>query len=29
MGVAEGMKHARHRIVGLPVVMHDSADDIR
>jgi len=28
MGVAQGMKHARHRVVGLPVVMHHNADHI-
>src|ERR1035437_1156989 len=29
MGIAESMEHSRHRIVGLPVVVHDRADDIR
>ena len=29
MGVAQGMQHAWHRVVGLPVIVHDDADDIR
>ena len=29
MGVAQGVQHALHRVVGLPVVMHDDADDVR
>src|SRR3984893_4875506 len=27
MSVAQGMQHALHRVVGLPVVMHHDADD--
>ena len=29
MGVAQGMQHPFHRVVGLPVVMHDDADNSR
>jgi hypothetical protein len=29
MSVAQGVQHARHSVVGLPVVMHDRADDVR
>ena len=29
MGVAQGMKHVRHRVVGFPVIMHDDTDDLR
>ena len=29
MSVTQGVQHARHGVVGLPVVMHDRADDVR
>ena len=29
IGVAQRVQHARHGVVGLPVVMHDGADDVR
>ena len=28
MGVAQGMEHAFHRVVGLPVIMHHGANDV-
>ena len=28
MGVAQGVQHARHRVVGLPVIVDDDAGDI-
>ena len=29
MGVAQGVQHALHRVIGLPVIVNDDADDIR
>jgi len=29
MGVAQGMQHPFHRVVGLPVVMHNDAHNVR
>src|ERR1700686_2487550 len=29
MSATQGVQHARHGVVGLPVVMHDNADDVR
>ena len=29
MGVAQGVQHAWHRVIGLPVIMDDDAGDIR
>jgi hypothetical protein len=28
MGVAQGVQHARHRVIGLPVIVDDDAGDI-
>ena len=29
MGIAQGMQHALHRVIGLPVIVNDDAGDIR
>ena len=29
MGIAQGVQHALHRVVGLPVIVNDDAGDIR
>ena len=29
MGIAQGVEHALHRVVGLPVIVNDDAGDIR
>jgi hypothetical protein len=28
MGVAQGVQHARHRVIGLPVIVDNDAGDI-
>jgi hypothetical protein len=29
MSIAQGVQHALHRVVGLPVIVNDDAGDIR